>query len=220
MSSLCVQAGTLEQMCTADLGSMSQGTGHRCTCSLLSTKGQSNFRDGCNLPQFVSEREWDEDYYKKFMNVCKACIFVPSYTAFLFNFVVAPIFPFLQIVILATRSSVLVARVHFQWSEQVYRRKHVQPDRCQERQKVRSDVSLHRLCRTGGQNEEQTESEETDNYGQKGRTETNLHAEKCNHERKNMWDKERGMKHGGCVCGGGGGAGYSWQRDSQSQLPV
>lgn len=33
----------------------------------------------------------------------------------------------------------------------------MQPDRCQKRQKVRNDVSLHRLCRYRGQNEEQTE---------------------------------------------------------------
>lgn len=33
----------------------------------------------------------------------------------------------------------------------------MQPDACQQRQKVRNDVSLHRLCRYGGQNEEQTE---------------------------------------------------------------
>ncbi|KAI4803649.1 hypothetical protein KUCAC02_025312, partial [Chaenocephalus aceratus] len=31
-------ASALKQMWTADLGSMSQGTGHRCTCSLLSMK--------------------------------------------------------------------------------------------------------------------------------------------------------------------------------------
>lgn len=61
MSSLCVQAGTLKQMCTADLGSMSQGTGHRCTCSLLSIKGQSNFGEGCSSPQFVSEHELLQD---------------------------------------------------------------------------------------------------------------------------------------------------------------
>lgn len=33
----------------------------------------------------------------------------------------------------------------------------MQPDQCQKRQKVRNDVSLHRLCRYRGQNEEQTE---------------------------------------------------------------
>ncbi len=39
---------------------------------------------------------------------------------------------------------------------------------------------------------------------------------KCKHERENMRDREREVKQGGvCVC-----AGYSWQRDSQSQLPV
>lgn len=34
----------------------------------------------------------------------------------------------------------------------------MQPDQCQKRQKVRDDVSLHRLCRYGGQNQKQTES--------------------------------------------------------------
>lgn len=38
--------------------------------------------------------------------------------------------------------------------------KHVQPDGCQQRQKVRDDVSLHRLCRFGGQNREQAEEGE------------------------------------------------------------
>lgn len=38
----CVQASALKQMCTADLGSISQGTGHECTCSLFSIKGQPN----------------------------------------------------------------------------------------------------------------------------------------------------------------------------------
>lgn len=33
----------------------------------------------------------------------------------------------------------------------------MQPDQCQKRQKVCNDVSLHRLCRYRGQNEEQTE---------------------------------------------------------------
>lgn len=37
---------------------------------------------------------------------------------------------------------------------------------------------------------------------------------KCKHDRENMRDGEREVKQGG-VC-----AGYSWQRDSQSQLPV
>lgn len=37
----------------------------------------------------------------------------------------------------------------------------MQPDPCQNRQKVCNDVSLHRLCRYGGQDEEQTERGET-----------------------------------------------------------
>lgn len=77
----------------------------------------------------------------------------------------------------------------------------MQPDPCQQRQKVRNDVSLHRLCRYGGQNEEQTERRvggggaelETDmridNYRQKGRTEMGAIARKTSkwrHERGNM----------------------------------
>lgn len=65
MSSLCAQAGTLKQMCTADLGSTSQRAGHRCTCSLLSVKGQPNFRDGCNFTVFMSERQRHENRHKK-----------------------------------------------------------------------------------------------------------------------------------------------------------
>ncbi len=41
----------------------------------------------------------------------------------------------------------------------------MQPDRCQKRQKVRNDVSLHRLCRYRGQNEEQTEREGEREHG-------------------------------------------------------
>ena len=51
-----VQTSALKQMCTADLGNMSQGTGHRCTCSLLSMKGQPNSeRDATFLCRCVSE---------------------------------------------------------------------------------------------------------------------------------------------------------------------
>lgn len=42
MYSLRTSQRALKQMCTADLGSRSQGTGHKCTCSPFLTKGQAN----------------------------------------------------------------------------------------------------------------------------------------------------------------------------------
>ncbi|KAK5886361.1 hypothetical protein CesoFtcFv8_017401 [Champsocephalus esox] len=54
-------------------------------------------------------------------------------------------------------------------------------------------------------------------YRQREGTEMGANTEKrskCKHEREDMRDREREVKRGG-VC-----AGYSWQRDSQSQLPV
>lgn len=40
-NSLCTSKRALKQMCTADLGSTSQGTGHKCTCSPFLMKGQA-----------------------------------------------------------------------------------------------------------------------------------------------------------------------------------
>ncbi|CAB1443436.1 unnamed protein product [Pleuronectes platessa] len=127
--------------------------------------------------------------------------------------------------IIATRGSVMLAKVHFQRSEQVYRRKHVQPDRCQKRQKVRNDVSLHRLCRCRGQNEEQTGGEgnvreggrasaERNRDGEQAagkhrrtaRTETGANAEKwceCEHEKGNMREREREREREGSGAGEG-----------------
>ena len=63
----------------------------------------------------------------------------------------------------------------------------------------------------------------TNKHRQKERREMGASTEErseCKHEREDMRDGEREVKQGGvcvcvCVC-----AGYSWQRDSQSQLPV
>lgn len=96
----------------------------------------------------------------------------------------------------------------------------MQPDQCQERQKVRNDVSLHRLCRYGGQNQKQTESGkqgvgERDGEKQANSRHTNTNREgremgantekrsKCRHERGSMRDRERKVKQGGGGKGGG-----------------
>lgn len=71
-------------MCTADLGRMSQGTGHRCTCSQRKVS-QTSETDATVHNLSLSENEtWVVT--KKFMNICTACVCVPSYIAFLILF--------------------------------------------------------------------------------------------------------------------------------------
>lgn len=79
----------------------------------------------------------------------------------------------------------------------------MQPDRCQKRQKVRNDVSLHRLCRYRGQNEEQTERGETGS-GEDARKQTERERERratnkiqTEREGKERW--ERAQRDGASV---------------------
>lgn len=56
----CVQASALKQMCTADLGSICQRTGHKCTCSLFSIKGQPNSaRDATFKCLCARKKKWE-----------------------------------------------------------------------------------------------------------------------------------------------------------------
>lgn len=73
--------------------------------------------------------------------------------------------------------------------------------------------------REGGNEEHERRGEQaTDKYRRTEGTGTGANTEKwskCEHEKENMRDRARGSEAGRGVC-----AGYSWQRDSQSQMPV